>query len=194
MEVIKSKEVGLMDKTELLSVLTDDLKAAGVQTIDELSEFLASNQSFGSQNADQAYREFLKKELTDRSSNRPVFAESTKVGNYLAEKYSSLDKEEFIVLSIDNANHIISEDIIAIGSVDRAVVTPREVFRTALASGAVSIFVCHNHPSGNLLPSDADFKTTQKLKEAGEAINIGLLDHFIVGKGTYLSMAEESIF
>ena len=74
-----------------------------------------------------------------------------------------------------------------------SLITPREIYIRALLSGAVQIILCHNHPSGNAMPSEQDIAITKKIKEAGEMININLADHIIIGSDSYLSFKEAKI-
>ena len=91
------------------------------------------------------------------------------------------DKEHFWTLGIDNANHIKYIELVSLGILDSSIVHPREVFRMAIIKGVAAIIACHNHPSGQVKPSESDIKTTEKLKAAGEIIGITLLDHVIIG-------------
>ena len=70
---------------------------------------------------------------------------------------------------------------------------PKKIFKAALENNASSIILCHNHPSGNIKPSEADIKLTKKLKDAGLMMDISVLDHIIVGDNTYFSFADENL-
>jgi len=102
-------------------------------------------------------------------------------------------KEHFIAFYLDSSHNVISYSIVSIGLINATQVHPREVFQPAIALGAVSIVVAHNHPSGKTEPSYADVKVTRDLKAAGELLGIKLLDHIIFtsdkNKGCY-SMSE----
>ena len=84
-------------------------------------------------------------------------------------------------------------DEIADGYLDASVALPREVFRQAVRDGAVSVIVCHNHPSGDPEPSRADVALTRRLQESGELIGISLLDHIVFGDGRYVSLKERNL-
>ena len=103
-------------------------------------------------------------------------------------------KETFVVFYLNTANHIISREIVGIGTLNTCLIHPREVFRTAIIRNANSIILAHNHPSGDTTPSDEDLKITSLISHAGEIIGIKLLDHMIVGKDNngYCSMLENS--
>lgn len=128
------------------------------------------------------------------ASRDAIFTSSKEVGTYLADKLIGRKQEEFWALYLDNSNHIIAEKKLFQGTLDRSVAHPREIFRWAVIYGCSGIFVVHNHPSGKLLPSSSDFKLTSELKEAAKLMKIDFLDHFIVGKGHYLSMKENELF
>ncbi len=104
-----------------------------------------------------------------------------------------LEHEEFWVLFLNNANRVIQKKQISIGGKTGTMVDARIVYRHALESGATSIILTHNHPSGIVIPSKADHHLTQKLKNAGSTLDIKLLDHIIVTEKSYFSFADESV-
>lgn len=79
------------------------------------------------------------------------------------------------------------------GTSDTSILAPREVFMRALLIGAVQVILCHNHPSGNPVPSKADLKLTEKFREAGRLLNIPLADHIIIGRNCYFSFREQKL-
>jgi DNA repair protein RadC len=98
--------------------------------------------------------------------------------------------EYFWVLPLDGRNHLIeSPVIVSQGSVNRAIIYPREVFRVAIVAGAVSIVLVHNHPSGIVEPSPNDREITRQLVAAGKLLDIPVLDHIIIGN-TVFSFAD----
>lgn len=101
--------------------------------------------------------------------------------------------EEFWILLLNRANTIIGTRKISEGGMTGTVADSKVIFRTALESNAVSVILCHNHPSGNLKPSDADIRLTKRLKQAGDAIEVGVLDHIIVASTGYYSFADEGM-
>lgn len=135
-KTIQVKEVGYMSKNELLDVLNFDIKISPescptfgthYNTVEQLFALLKENKAFDSSTSKKAYIEFLRDELTDQVSDRPKLVSSEDVGKYISAKYSALKKEEFIPLSYDNGNRITSEDIISIGTIDEAIVQPRDL-------------------------------------------------------------------
>ena len=100
--------------------------------------------------------------------------------------------EHFIVLSLNGAHELIESRIISIGLVNRTIVHPREVFADAIVDRATAIIVCHNHPSGNIEPSEEDDAVTEQLKEAGVILGIKLLDHVIFTTNGFYSYLESN--
>ena len=105
----------------------------------------------------------------------------------------NLAQEAFCVLTLNTKNRVIRRHLISLGTLSSTLVHPREVFRPAITDGAASIIVCHNHPSGDPSPSADDLRITKKLIEAGKQIEIGVIDHLIVGDGLPLSLRESGL-
>jgi len=106
-------------------------------------------------------------------------------------RYQRKRKENFLVLTLNGANEIISIRIISIGIVNRSIVHPREVFIEAIKDNAAAIIVAHNHPSGNTDPSEEDREVTRRLAEAGKVLGINVLDHVVFGTHGYYSFLEK---
>ncbi|MAM19034.1 MAG: DNA repair protein RadC [Bacteroidota bacterium] len=104
-----------------------------------------------------------------------------------------LPHEEFWILYLNNNNSVIERFQVSKGGITGTLVDVRITLRKALELGAVSLILCHNHPSGNLKASDADKQLTKKLKTAAESLDIKVLDHLIVTEKSYLSFADEGI-
>lgn len=105
-----------------------------------------------------------------------------------------LAHEEFWIVYLNNSNKIISKSQLSKGGITGTLVDVRLVFKTALEMGATALILCHNHPSGTLIPSDADKHITKKLKIAGDSLEIKVLDHLIVTEANYFSFVDEGIF
>lgn len=97
-------------------------------------------------------------------------------------------REQFFALYLDAKHAVASYSLISIGSANATTVHPREVFQRAILTGAVSIAVAHNHPSGSCEPSEADRVMTDRLRQVGEMLSISLLDHVIVSDDSFLSL------
>jgi DNA repair protein RadC len=105
-----------------------------------------------------------------------------------------LPHEEFWIIYLNNSNKVIAKSQLSKGGITGTLVDVRIVFKTALEMGATALILCHNHPSGALMPSDADKHITRKLKLAGDSLEIKVLDHLIVTETSYFSFADEGIF
>lgn len=105
-----------------------------------------------------------------------------------------LPHEEFWIIYLNNSNKVISKSQLSKGGITGTLVDIRIVFKTALEMGATGLILCHNHPSGTLIPSDADKQITAKLKLAGDSLEIKVLDHLIVTEKSYFSFVDEGIF
>ena len=109
----------------------------------------------------------------------------------IKEQLEGLDREQFIIACLNTKNEPTNISVVAVGTLNKAIVHPREVFKTAILSNAASIMAFHNHPSGNAEPSQQDIQLTHRLVEAGELLGIKLLDHLIIGDGTFTSLKEK---
>jgi DNA repair protein RadC len=101
-------------------------------------------------------------------------------GLFAHEDNIDQDKEHFYVMHLDGRRHISLVELVAIGVLTDVRIHPRETFRRAVIEGTESIIVAHNHPSGDVTPSDDDIRVTRKLHNAGEILQIPLLDHLII--------------
>lgn len=101
--------------------------------------------------------------------------------------------EEFWVLFLNNSNKVIYKSQLSKGGITGTVVDVRIIFKMAFEQNAVSLILCHNHPSGVLQASDADKQITKKIKDAGKMLEINVLDHLIITTYSYLSFADEGL-
>ena len=106
---------------------------------------------------------------------------------------SDLNHEQFWIMLLNNANKVIKLEKIGIGGMTGTTADPKKIFKSALENNATSIMLCHNHPSGNVIPSNADKQITNNLKKAGQFLEIKILDHIIIGNDNYFSFADEGI-
>jgi DNA repair protein RadC len=104
-----------------------------------------------------------------------------------------LAHEEFWIIYLNNSNKVIQKNQLSKGGITGTLVDVRLVLKNALEVGAVGIILAHNHPSGTLKPSEADKQITQKLKKAGESLDIKVLDHLIITEKAYFSFADEAL-
>lgn len=101
--------------------------------------------------------------------------------------------EEFWILFLNRANQVIGKNQVSSGGMTGTVVDPKMIFKAALDAKAVSIILCHNHPSGNVKPSQQDIDLTKKITSAGKLMEIIVLDHVIVSQNAYYSFADEGM-
>ncbi|MDO4617015.1 MAG: DNA repair protein RadC [Lachnospiraceae bacterium] len=120
------------------------------------------------------------------------FLSPADIADFYMERLRQQDKECVWCLMLDTKNGFIGERMISMGTVNASLLSPREIFHTALAQGAVSIALVHNHPSGDPTPSREDLSITKKIREAGELLGITLLDHIVIGDGCYYSIEERA--
>lgn len=114
--------------------------------------------------------------------------------DFMMGKMEHLTQEKFIALFLNSKNIIIKQKTIFMGTLNSAIVHPREIYSEAVKCASNAIIVLHNHPSGDTTPSLEDIKTTDRLRECGDILGIQLLDRVIIGDRTYLSMVEEGYF
>lgn len=118
---------------------------------------------------------------------------SESIFNYYKDKLSDKLQEHFYCVYLDTKNHIIKDKLLFIGTINQSLVHPREVFKEAYILSATSIICIHNHPSGNVNPSNNDIIITKQLKEVGILLGINVLDHIIIGKDNYYSFNDNGL-
>jgi len=123
--------------------------------------------------------------------NEPVRISEPKDALPLLTDIMSKQQEYFVCISLNGANEIIEKRIVTVGLLDMTQVHPREVFADVIADRAASVIIAHNHPSGELRPSQNDLNVHKQLVEAGKILGIKVLDHLIVTKKGYCSFQEE---
>lgn len=115
------------------------------------------------------------------------------VSTLLINEMSNFKQEVFKLILLNTKNIIIGTKDVFKGTLNSSIVHPREVFKEAVQRGSANIIVCHNHPSGDPNPSKEDIDITLRLKECGNIMGIGLLDHIIIGNNKYVSLKEKGI-
>jgi DNA repair protein RadC len=114
------------------------------------------------------------------------------VAKFVRSILTDNSREHFIALYLDGSHRVASYSIISIGSANQASVHPREVFQRAVLVGATAIAIAHNHPSGDVTPSNADREMTIKLRDAGKILGISVLDHVVVADAAHHSLRDDS--
>ena len=111
----------------------------------------------------------------------------------LEAELSELAYERFVALALSTKNHVIAVLPVSQGSLNASIVHPRELFQRAILSNCASLIICHNHPSTDPTPSSEDIQLTKRLVEAGELLDIPILDHVIFGYGKWMSFKERGL-
>ena len=137
-------------------------------------------------------------ELANRFKARPLesltrFTSPSQVFEHLDYEFRDRRKEYFMALLLDGKNRIIRRAQISEGSLNQSIVHPREVFNVAVRESAAALILLHNHPTGDPTPSPEDLEVTRRLCEAGELMGIKVLDHIIIGDGSFYSFSERGI-
>ncbi len=138
-------------------------------------------------------KEVARRYLKCKALNAEYLRSPEEVYNYLKYEMQNLNREVLKVIFLDSKSRIIEIDTLFMGTVTESAVYPREIFTKALEKKAVSIILVHNHPSGDVSPSQHDLNITKILILAGNLLQIKVLDHIIIGKEGYFSMAEQGI-
>lgn len=124
-------------------------------------------------------------------SGNPVSPKS--IYKQIRAKIINYHKEHLLVVSLDNRNKIIGVDTVSVGTLNSNLIHPRETFEAAIKRHAGQIILCHNHPSGELIPSEDDLTVTKNLISAGKLLDIEIIDHLIITKEGFYSFVKEKI-
>ncbi|WP_436882696.1 RadC family protein [Enterobacter asburiae] len=119
-----------------------------------------------------------------------AFTSTTAVRDWLRLQLATLEREEFVVLFLDNQHRLLAHDTLFTGTINHTQVHPREVVKAALRHNSAALIVAHSHPSGLAEPSQADRQITERLKQALDLVGIRLLDHLVVGGMDVVSFSE----
>jgi DNA repair protein RadC len=130
---------------------------------------------------------------TENISDQEKITSSRTAFRHMQTLLSDLQHEEFWLLLLDRSNKIITRKLLSRGGVSGTVVDPKLVFKMAVDHIASGMILFHNHPSGNLKPSESDMRLTSKLRSCGELLEIAVLDHIIVAGQNYFSFSDEGI-
>lgn len=177
---------------KVLGSVNNNLVELGKRSVDDLRTF----HGIGKAKAISivAALELGHRRKSSEGLKRIKVSSSVEVYEHICPFISDLPHEEFWVILLNKANMILSRENISKGGVSGTVADTKIIFKKAIQNLASSIILCHNHPSGNLNPSQADINLTKKLKAAGELLDIYVLDHLIVSDNGYYSFADEGMF
>ena len=211
-EKLRSKGPDALADSELLAILLQN-GTVGKSALDLSRELLAlaknNLQGFGR----LSYRDMMKvkgigeakaliltaaielgrRRHASQSLEKAVIRESRDVAQYFQTMLQDHKHEVFAVMFLNRANRINHLEVISEGGITGTVADPRIILRKALEEEAVSLILCHNHPSGNLKPSKSDEELTRKIKEASHYFDIRILDHIIVSEDGWFSFADEGM-
>lgn len=137
-------------------------------------------------------------ELARRLSATPLrpgerFTSSGAVFAHFHERLRDCRKEVFLTLLLDSKNRLLREVRVSEGSLNASIVHPREVFAPVVRESAAAVLLVHNHPSGDPTPSREDLELTGRLRDAGDLMGVRVLDHVIIGRGCYVSLADRGL-
>jgi DNA repair protein RadC len=137
--------------------------------------------------------ELGRRRLATENLEKPMVSSSSSIARFLQARFRDLSHEVFAVVFLNRANRIIHFEVVSSGGITGTVADPRIILKKALEEEAVSLILCHNHPSGSLRPSRADEELTIKIREAARFFDIRVLDHVIVSNEGYFSFADEGM-
>ena len=186
---IGSRKLNILDTcNEIIARFTLE-KLVNV-TIGELQEI----KGIGETKAMQIVAIFeLNKRLHYRRNINKKIQAARDIFEYMAGRIPDETKEHLFVLHLNTKNQIIKPELISVGTLNAALIHPREVFKAAIKESSHAIILVHNHPSGDVEPSNADKQVTELLKKASALIQIDLLDHVITGKTEWFSFRESGL-
>jgi len=176
---------------EILKLGKDNLTELGKLSIKDLLRIKGIGEAKAITIA--AAMELGRRRQATASLEKSVAGSSNDIAAYLRTALKDYRHEVFAVIFLNRANKINHFEIVSAGGITGTVADPRVILKKALEENAVSIILCHNHPSGSLKPSRADEELTTKIKEAAKYFDIKVIDHIIVSEDGYYSFADEGI-
>lgn len=175
----------------ILASVGNNLHELGKRSVKELQRFKGVGQAKAISIA-AALELGRRRQLSDLRE-RPRISGSRDAFNAIAPLLSDLHHEEFWLLLLTKANEVFARERLSVGGMSGTVVDAKLAYKTALDAMAAAVIAIHNHPSGNLQPSQADIELTKKMQQAGVLLDLPLLDHLIVSERGYYSFADEGL-
>jgi len=175
----------------ILNAYENDLSLLGNASIPDLAKFYGMGEAKALSIIAALELGRRKAELTTK--HRQKVRGSKEAFNVLQPALADLSQEEFWILMLDAANGAINKVMVSRGGRAGTMADPKVIFKKALDYDAAYIILAHNHPSGNLKPSEDDIRLTRKLAAAGQTMDLPVVDHLIITSTTYLSMADEGL-
>jgi DNA repair protein RadC len=176
---------------EILKLGSDNLNELGKLSIHDLKQVKGIGQAKSI--IISAALELGRRRQASAALEKTVIRSSRDIAQFLQATLKDHNYEVFAVVFLNRANKINHFEIISKGGITGTVADPRVILKKALEEDATSIVLCHNHPSGNLLPSRADEELTKKIKDAAGYFDIKIIDHIIVSEEGFYSFADEGI-
>ncbi|MBU7017010.1 MAG: DNA repair protein RadC [Theionarchaea archaeon] len=189
--VILSGDTEALNAVNLLNAFDSNLVHLFCASINQLMEI----EGIGFQEAQKikAVFELTKRIVAYCEEDHPKITSKDDVTKLLAPHMMFLPQEEFRVILLDAKQKLIRVEPVSLGSLDKALVEPRDVFRPAITFNAASLVIVHNHPSGDTQPSEQDVLLTRELCMCGIILGIEVLDHIIIGKRDHVSFRERGL-
>lgn len=136
----------------------------------------------------------LSKRIAQASAGKRLsFTDPETIAGYYMEQLRHEEQEQMVCMFLDTRNQLLGEAVLSKGTVNSTVISPRELFLTALQFHAVCLILVHNHPSGDAAPSREDILLTKRIEAAGELLGITLLDHIVIGDHQYASLRRQGV-
>ena len=186
-----AKETAVDLARKIMAEYANDLNQIGRLNVKELQKFKGIGEAKALSIV--AALELGKRRRKQKESVLEKISNSKEAVNLMQPIIGDLLHEEFWTIFLNRANTIIGKKQISIGGMSGTVADPKMIFKEALDQKALSIILCHNHPSGNNRPSEADIKLTKNISEAGRVLEINVLDHIIVTQHGFFSFADEGL-
>ena len=187
-----SKEKTAVDLAkDVLKLSKDNLSELGKLSVKDLMKVKGIGEAKAI--SISAALEIGRRRQAGNSLQKKIITASQDIADFLMAKLKDYRHEVFAVVFLNRANKINHFEIVSEGGITGTVADPRVILKKALDEDAVSIILCHNHPSGSLKPSRADEDLTHKIKEAAKYFDIKVLDHMIVSDAGYFSFADEGL-
>jgi DNA repair protein RadC len=175
----------------IMASVNNNLNELGKKTINDLQKFKGIGPAKAITIA--AAMELGRRRKESEPDEKPKVVTSSDAATIFKPLLSDLPHEEFWVLLLNRNNLLIDKMQVSQGGLSGTIIDVRIILKMALDKLACSIILCHNHPSGNLNPSEADKEITKKIKEAGKHMDIPVLDHLIIANDAYFSFADEGL-
>lgn len=175
----------------VLASANNNLNELGRKTITDYQKFKGIGQAKAI--TISAAMELGRRRKESENAEKTKIVTSSDAAGIFQPMLGDLQHEEFWVMLLNRNNILIDRSMISKGGLSGTVIDVRIILKIAIDKLACSLILCHNHPSGNLIPSEADKEITRKIKEAGKHMDIPVLDHIIIGNESYFSFADEGM-